>query len=88
MSAARVPARVLAEEEAVAWVQALLADGRPRTTRDIDEAARSQGLSCPDGTPRFLARLQRRGLVEGRLDVARRAWLWWLPAAAGREGAA
>lgn len=69
--------RVLPEEEAVRWVLALLADGRARTTREVDEAARGQGVSCPDGTARFLARLHRRGLVEGRLEVAQRAWLWW-----------
>ena len=69
--------RVLPEDEAVRWVLALLADGQPRTTRAIDEAARSQGVSCPDGTARFLARLQRKGLVQGRLDVAAKGWLWW-----------
>ncbi|HEV8359774.1 MAG TPA: hypothetical protein VGR28_04880 [Candidatus Thermoplasmatota archaeon] len=72
--------RVLGEDEAVAWVLALLRDGHARTTREVDEAARSQGVSCPDGTPRFLARLHRRGLLEGRLDVAQKAWVWWLPA--------
>lgn len=74
--------RVLPEDEAAAWVLALLADGQPRATRTIDEAARAQGVSCPDGTARFLARMQRRGLVEGRLDVASRAWVWWAPAKA------
>lgn len=73
-------ARVLPEEDAVRWVLALLADGKERTTREVDEAARSQGVGCPDGTARFLARMQRRGLVEGRLEVARRTWVWWLPA--------
>jgi hypothetical protein len=69
---------VLPEEEAVRWVLAMLADGKPRSTREVDEAARSQGVSCPDGTARFLARLERKGLVQGRLDVARRSWLWWV----------
>jgi hypothetical protein len=68
--------RVLPEEEAVRWVLALRADGKPRTTREVDEAARAQGLSCPDGTPRFLARLQRKGLVQGELDVAAKSWVW------------
>jgi hypothetical protein len=72
--------RVLPEDEATAWVLALLADGQPRSTRAIDEAARAQGVSCPDGTARFLARLQRRGDVMGRLDLAAKGWLWWLPA--------
>lgn len=75
--------RVLPEEEAVSWVLALLRDGAPRTTREVDEAARSQGVSCPDGTARFLARMHRKGLLEGRLDVARKTWVWWLPGAAG-----
>jgi hypothetical protein len=74
-----VTARVLREDEAVAWVLALLRDGKPRTTRQIDEAARSQGVSCPDGTARFLARLSRSGKVAGRLDVDARSWMWWLP---------
>lgn len=70
--------RVLPEDEAVAWVLAALRDGRSRTTREIDELARSQGVSCPDGTARFLARLQRKGLVRGELDVAAKGWRWWV----------
>jgi hypothetical protein len=75
-----VNARVLSEEEAVRWVLALLQDGAARTTREVDETARSQGVSCPDGTARFLARLHRQGLIEGRLDVAEKTWRWWLRA--------
>ena len=70
---------MLPEEEAVAWVLEALRDGAPRATRELDELARSQGVSCPDGTARFLARLHRRGVVAGELDVAAKAWRWWLP---------
>ncbi|MCA1814773.1 MAG: hypothetical protein LC624_12650 [Halobacteriales archaeon] len=70
--------RVLPEEEAQAWVRRALAAG-PRTTRDLDEQARGEGVTCPDGTARFLARLHRRGIVAGELAVAERTWRWWLP---------
>ena len=73
---------MLPEDEAVAWVLAALADGEERTTREVDEAARAQGVSCPDGTARFLARLHRRGVVHGRLDVGARSWVWWVSSSA------
>jgi hypothetical protein len=75
----RAAPRLLPEEDAAAWVLARLRGGA-RTTRELDEQARAERVSCPDGTARFLARLHRRGLVEGRLDVPRRTWVWWLPA--------
>ncbi len=76
---ARDRLRVLGREEAQAFVLELLGNGRQWTTRELDAMAHAEGVQCPDSTVRFLSRLRRQGLIEGRMSVRHKSWLWWVP---------
>lgn len=69
--------RVMAEGEAEAFILKLLADGRRRTTQEVEAATSGQGVQCPDSPAKFLMKLQLKGRIEGELDPSARGWVWW-----------
>lgn len=73
--------RVMSYEEAKRFVLATLADGRRRTTQDVDAASSRANKRCPDSTAKFLARLRLEGLVHGELDYRTGTWRWWVDGA-------
>jgi len=73
----------LSEKEAVELVLSILKEeGKPLTTREIEEKTRKRMASCPDKTPVFLNRLRIKGIIDGQLSTERRGWIWWIK----REG--
>ena len=79
----RSTVRALDEDAALAFVHALLDNGRRWSTREIDAMARAEGISLPGSTLRCLTRLRRTGAIAGDLDLPRRLWMWWLPGGSG-----
>lgn len=57
-------------------VEAVQAYGRPVTTRELIEYVRKRIPMCADHVPDHLPLLYRYGLVERRLDMARKAYVW------------
>lgn len=69
--------RVMGEGEAQAFILHLLADGRRRTTQEVEAATNGQGVQCPDSPVKFLMKMQLRGRIEGQMDPTARGWVWW-----------
>lgn len=68
----------LSEDEAIELIISILTTaGKPLTTKEIEMETRKRMVSCPDKTPIFLNRLRLEGIVNGKLSVEKRAWIWW-----------
>lgn len=67
------------DEEAEAFVIALLRERGPLSTMDVEKLARSQHKKCPDQTVMFLMKMKRKGLIAGEASLERRGWVWWVP---------
>ena len=57
-------------------VEAVRAYGRPVTTQELINYVLKRIPMCADHVPHHLPVLERRGLVEKRLDRKRRAYVW------------
>ncbi|HEX9710704.1 MAG TPA: hypothetical protein VGB42_12165 [Candidatus Thermoplasmatota archaeon] len=75
--------RVMGEGEAESFILALLADGRRRTTQEVEAATSGEGVQCPDSPVKFLMKMQLRGRIEGEMDPKARGWVWWRRDAVG-----
>ncbi|MCK5561929.1 MAG: hypothetical protein KAJ51_15125 [Thermoplasmata archaeon] len=60
------------------YVLALLGSKGEMTTRDILEHTEHDGLSCPDEPVRFLTKLRMKGLINGRVSMEHKGWIWWV----------
>jgi hypothetical protein len=80
--------RVMGEAEANAFILEFLADGRRRSTLEVEAATNAGGVQCPDSPAKFLMKMQLRGLIEGELDAKARGWVWWLKGAGRRAASA
>ena len=76
--------RVMSEGEANAFILGFLADGRRRSTLEVEAATNALSVQCPDSPAKFLMKMHLRGLIEGELDATARGWVWWV----GRAGKA
>jgi hypothetical protein len=69
--------RVMGHGEAEAFILRFLADGKRRTTQEVEAATNGQGVQCPDSPVKFLMKMQLRGKIEGEMDLQARGWVWW-----------
>ena len=74
--------RVMSEGGANAFILKFLADGRRRSTLEVESATNAGGVQCPDSPAKFLMKMQLRGLIDGELDPKARGWVWWAKRAA------
>lgn len=74
--------RVMSEGEANAFILTFLADGKRRSTGEVETATNGAGVQCPDSPAKFLVKMQLRGLIDGELDPKARGWVWWARPAA------
>ncbi len=65
------------EESTKRFVLDFLADGRRRTTAEVEAASRTAKLACPDSASRYLSRMRLLGLIDGELSVKDKTWTWW-----------
>ncbi len=79
MSDGGAPSRVVTTSEAEAMVVEMLSRGGSMTTMEIEKAAASVGLRCPDQTVLFLTKMKSKGMIKGEVSRERRGWLWSLP---------
>lgn len=56
----------------------LLKDKGELSTSEIELEFNKMGEACPDGAVRTLMRLKTKGLLAGRMDPARKGWVWSL----------
>ena len=70
---------MMSEREADEFVVSLLRRTGPLTTREVEIFAAQGGRRCPDQTVVYLAKLMRRGLVNGEVSVEKRGWIWSAP---------
>ena len=49
---------------------------KPMTTTEIQKVLKE--IDCPDVPPLLLNKLRLRGIIKGKLDLKRKAWLWWV----------
>lgn len=73
--------RVMSEGEANAFILKFLADGKRRSTAEVEAATSGEGVQCPDSPAKFLMKMQLRGLIDGVLDPKARGYVWWTRAA-------
>jgi hypothetical protein len=48
------------------------------TTQQIKEKTENAGLSCPDEPVRFLNKLRIKGMIQGKISMEHKGWLWWV----------
>jgi hypothetical protein len=48
------------------------------TTQQIKEKTENAGLSCPDEPVRFLNKLRIKGMIQGKISMEQKGWLWWV----------
>ena len=48
------------------------------TTRELQEAVRASGRSCPDEPVRYLTKLRMQGTIKGQISMEYKCWLWWV----------
>ena len=48
------------------------------TTQQIKESADKAGLSCPDEPVRYLNKLRIKGMIQGKISMEHKGWLWWV----------
>ena len=70
--------RVMSEGEANAFILKFLADGKRRSTTEVEAATNGGGVQCPDSPAKFLMKMMMRGLIEGELDPKARGYVWWV----------
>ena len=49
------------------------------TTSELEQEFNRRGEACPDGAVRTLMRLKTKGSIKGRMDPAKKGWVWSLP---------
>ena len=49
------------------------------STSELEQEFSRRGENCPDGAVRTLMRLKTKGLIKGRMDPAKKGWVWSLP---------
>ena len=49
------------------------------STSELEQEFNRRGEDCPDGAVRTLMRLKTKGLIKGRMDPAKKGWVWSLP---------
>jgi hypothetical protein len=79
MSSDPVPFKTMESSEAESFILRLLSEHGPMTTMDIEMAAASGNLRCPDQTVVFLTKMRMKRLIRGEVSLERRGWLWSLP---------
>ncbi|WP_455392896.1 hypothetical protein [[Eubacterium] cellulosolvens] len=67
----------IAKKELEDYIIQLLQSKGEMTTKEIQEHFRKNGLSCPDESVRYLNRLRVKGLIQGRISVEHKGWVWW-----------
>jgi hypothetical protein len=63
---------------AEAYVIDLLRAKGPLGTMEIEKRAKRKSKRCPDQTVLFLAKMKRRGLIEGDASLEKKGWVWWV----------
>jgi len=48
---------------------------KPMTTAEIQKVL--DEIDCPDVPPLLLNKLRLRGVIQGKLDIKQKTWLWW-----------
>ena len=56
----------------------VLADGRARSTEEMQEVLEGRGAECAERAVRVLMLLRHRKRLNGEFDPARRSWVWSL----------
>ena len=46
------------------------------STSELEQEFNRRGEDCPDGAVRTLMRLKTKGLIKGRMDPAKKGWVW------------
>ncbi len=62
-------------------IEFLRNSGEPRLTREIEEHVQKIGGAedqCADAIARALNKLRMEGKIEGKIDLKKRGWVWWL----------
>ena len=49
------------------------------STSELEQEFNKRGEDCPDGAVRTLMRLKTKGILIGRMDPAKKGWVWALP---------
>ena len=71
--------RVLRGDEADTLIIQLLKDaGKPLTSREVQVETEKRLVRCPDTTIVFLNKLRINGVIHGRMNKEKRAWVWWI----------
>jgi hypothetical protein len=68
----------MAPAAAESFVVGLLRREGPLSTMEVEKRARTEGKRCPDQTVLFLAKMKRRGLIEGEASLEKKGWVWWV----------
>jgi hypothetical protein len=72
--------RMITEEEAMKFIVQLLKEaGEPLSMEEIRARAKAiEDVECRDGMPRTLSKMRFKKLIQGKLDIQRKEWLWWV----------
>lgn len=54
----------------------LLKKRGPMTTTEIEKVVSKEAGDCPDGSVKSLMKLKRKGIVDGKMVVSKRGWVW------------
>jgi hypothetical protein len=49
------------------------------STSELEQEFNRRGEDCPDGAVRTLMRLKTKGVIVGRMDPAKKGWVWSIP---------
>jgi repressor of nif and glnA expression len=49
------------------------------STSELEQEFNRRGEDCPDGAVRTLMRLKTKGLIKGRMEPAKKGWVWSIP---------
>ncbi|MGA1819390.1 MAG: hypothetical protein ACMUHU_00110 [Thermoplasmatota archaeon] len=60
-------------------ILAILREKGEMTTSELEQEFNRRGEDCPDGAVRTLMRLKSKGSIRGRMDPARKGWVWSIP---------
>lgn len=70
--------RELSEDEAEDFILKLLQANKKMSTSDVERKMKGKGLKCMDGPARVLSKLKFKGLIQGKLSIKDRGWVWWI----------
>jgi hypothetical protein len=68
----------LSSDEAEEFIIDLLKAKETMTTSEVEAEMRGRGFKCTDGPARVLSRLKFKGVIQGKLSIKNKGWIWWL----------